>query len=1071
MYQLLRLLLVSTLPFAPPALAQPSQLEPTTTQVSAGGNHTCALATGGGVKCWGYNASGQLGDDSTTDRLTQVDVGGLTSGVTAISAGQSHTCALTTAGGVKCWGRNIYGQLGDGSTINRLTPVDVGGLTSGVTAIAAGSYHTCALTTAGGVKCWGYNAIGQLGDGGTLSRLTPVVVSGLASGVTAIAMAANHTCALTTGGGVKCWGSNYYGGLGDGSTTNRLTPVEVSGLASGVTAISAGQSHTCALTAAGGMKCWGRNELGELGDGTAIDRWTPFNVSNLTSGVTAIAAAGDHTCALTTAGGVKCWGYNPNGQLGDGSAGNLRRTPVDVSGLASGVIAVTAGGNHTCALTTAGGVRCWGYNLYGQLGLGSTSYRFTPAEVNGRPSGVAVIVAGEHHTCALTTAGGVKCWGRNGNGQLGDGSTTGRLTPVDVSNLTSGVTAISAGGKHTCALTTAGGVKCWGYNIVGQLGDASTAQRLTPVDVSGLATGVRSITAGGDHTCALTTAGGVKCWGYNSDGQLGDGSTAYRLTPVAVSGLTSGVIAITAGDIHTCALTTAGGVKCWGFIINSLTPIDVSGLASGVTAIAAGSNHTCALTSAGGVKCWGSNSNGQLGDGSTSYRSAPGDVSGLTSGVTAIGPGRFHTCAVTSGGGVKCWGANQNGRLGDGSTVDSLTPVDVNGLPSGVTAITAGGDHTCALTTAGGIKCWGYNNDGQLGNGIFATQLTPINVLRGQSISFAPPVRLVLGAAAGTLSASATSALPVSFDTWTPTTCTVSGNTVTALAPALCGIRASQTGNANNASAPQKLVLVNVVAGYSVAATASPAAAGTVNCTPNPVSHGSNSTCTSTANAGYNFSAFSGDCAGATCVLTNVTSDKNVTANFTLNSYAISTTANPVAGGSVTCTPNPVNHGSNSTCTSTTNAPYLFASWSGDCTGATCLLANVTGPRSVTASFVPTLNVDGSAAATRYHPLVDGLIVVRFMQGRTGTALTAGTSVASATITDPAAMVTYLTTMGTLLDIDGNGTIDPATDGLLIMRYLLGLRGDALIANALGAAPRARSTATEIEAWLTALMP
>jgi hypothetical protein len=573
-----------------------------------------------------------------------------------------------------------------------------------------------------------------------------------------------------------------------------------------------------------------------------------------------------------------------------------------------------------------------------------------------------------------------------------------------------------------------------------------------------------------------------------------------------------------------------------------LTPVDVSGLPTGAIVIAAGPYHTCALTPAGGLKCWGSNSNGQLGNGLTLGQSAPGDVSGLTSGVTAIGAGRFHTCAVAAGGGVKCWGANQNGRLGDGSTVDSLTPVDVNGLASGVSAITAGDAHTCALTSAGGIKCWGYNNDGQLGNGSFATQLTPINVLRGQSISFTPPVRLVVGAGAVALNASATSALTVIFDTWTPTTCTVSGNTVTALSPALCGIRASQVGNGNNAAAPQKLVLVNVVAGYSVTATASPAAAGTVNCTPNPVSHGSNSTCTLTANAGYTFSAFSGDCAGATCVLTNVTSDKNVTANFTLNSYAISTSANPVVGGSVTCTPNPVNHGSSSTCTATANTgytfsafsgdctgatcvltnvtsaktvtasftlnsyaitataspaaggsvsctpnpvnhgsnstctgsanlPYAFGSWSGDCTGATCLLSNVTTSRSVTASFAPTLNVDGSAAATRYHPLVDGLIVVRFMQGRTGTALTAGTSVAGATITDPAAIAAYLSSLGTLLDIDGSGAIDPATDGLLILRYMLGLRGDALIADALGTAPRARSTAVDIEAWLAALMP
>jgi alpha-tubulin suppressor-like RCC1 family protein len=342
-------------------------------------------------------------------------------------------------------------------------------------AIAAGLAHTCALTSAGGVKCWGSNDHDELGNGTRADSATPVDVSGLTRGVAAIAAGVRHHCALTRRGGVKCWGHSSFGTLGDGTNVRRFTPVDVAGLAGDVTAIAAGHDHSCALTSAGGVKCWGYNRFGAVGDGTTIDRWAAVDVVGLTSGVTAIAAGFGQSCALTTAGGVKCWGSVSGG----------RSAPVDVPGL-SGVSAIATSGSHSCAVTTAGGVKCWGRNNAGQLGDGSLDDSATPVDVVGLRSGVTAIATGTARSCALTRTGGVRCWGLNDHGQVGDGTTRNRSTPVDVSGLRSGVTAIAAGSFHGCARTRTGGLRCWGLNGAGQLGDGTTAERRTPVAVVGV---------------------------------------------------------------------------------------------------------------------------------------------------------------------------------------------------------------------------------------------------------------------------------------------------------------------------------------------------------------------------------------------------------------------------------------------------------------------------------------------------------------------------------------------------------------------------------------------------------
>lgn len=353
----------------------------------------------------------------------------------------------------------------------------------GAVAIAAGSDHTCALLETGAVYCWGDNAYGQLGDGTYEGRLSPVPVSGLAGEATDLAAFAATVCAVLDSGGAVCWGRNDHGQVGDGTLADKNLPVGVGGLSSGVAAISAGGSHACAVSATGTVRCWGRNNFGQIGDGTTTDRYVPTQVSGLPSAASGVSAGAGHTCALLTDGGVLCWGYNGFGQLGDGTT-TSRNAPVPVSGLSSGVVAIAAGAGHTCALLAGGGIMCWGYNGEGELGDGTTENALVPVEVLGLSSEAEAVSVGNEHTCALLSTGEAECWGGNSSGQLGIGTTETRYTPAPVTGLSGGVTAIDAGsGYHTCAAAQSGVVLCWGKNDSGQLGDGTRTQRSTPAGV------------------------------------------------------------------------------------------------------------------------------------------------------------------------------------------------------------------------------------------------------------------------------------------------------------------------------------------------------------------------------------------------------------------------------------------------------------------------------------------------------------------------------------------------------------------------------------------------------------
>jgi uncharacterized repeat protein (TIGR02543 family) len=757
----------------------------------ANGHHAFSIDSDGDLHGWGENTDGQLGNGTQDNVYEPENLSGMFpfdpfETTDAIFAGVDHTFVMSSTGRIFAFGKNTWGQLGTGDIDHRLVPYDITdalGLDPDelVTDMSAGTTHSLAVTDKGTVLVWGHNHRGQLGNGTTTGSSLPVDITGMFpldanDKIVSVDAGSSFSVAVSDQGRIFTWGMNSEGQLGNGTKDNRSVPFEITlaiPLLEGesVEMLETGSAHATLLTTHGRVFAWGSSSHGQIGNYTSYgDVLFPAEITSRLSvnedeRIIQISTSDETVIARSSEGTIFTWGNNSNGQIGDGDDGTPQKVPLDITHNVSlmegeSVISVQAGAITSYVLTDFGRVFAWGNNYYGQFGAIDNTSVTSPVDVTERFISdhrfmTWSVTAMSWSAYALGSDGRILSWGRNDDGQLGDGTRTDRPVPQDVTDgfgLIDGerLSHIESGNGHVIALTSSNRVFTWGQNGSGQLGNDSVSRQESPVDITSRFgfhdhETVADIDAGSSHSLVVTSTGRVFAWGSNGSGQLGNGATSSQRTPFEITEHfdleeDDKVIAITAGTTHTLAITSQGRLFAWGsntsgqlgyeLQISRKTPFDITSMMrlgedESITGLGASGYTSYVITSHGRLIVWGGNTKGQIGDGTTDNRFSPFDITpslGLSQDDTIedviLGP--THMGVITAQDRVIIWGSNLYGSFGNGTTSDVVQmPTDIThvfGLDDNESLIglSFGSESTYAVTSFHRVLAFGSNHYNKL---------------------------------------------------------------------------------------------------------------------------------------------------------------------------------------------------------------------------------------------------------------------------------------------------------------------------------------------------------------------